>query len=155
MRGHAYDLRDDLAGLSHVAEPQPRKTDRAATNIVDINERLPLHLDMVVADVLAEAVEASRKAGASDHRIFRRMAEFAASVLDDPMRPELSPEGPLEALHAFQLLAPAFFELGLPPAQMAQILRYFAAAMAGEIEAKGLLEEAKARVVANRTAAGS
>jgi len=38
---------------------------------------------------------------------------------------------------------------------MAAVLRYFAAAMAGEIEAKGIIEEAKALVVANRAAQGA
>jgi len=32
------------------------------------------------------------------------------------------------------------------------VLRYFAAAMTGEIEAKGMIEEAKAQIVANRAA---
>ena len=81
------------------------------------------------------------------------MAEIATSVLDDPMRPQPSPEGPEEALRFFKMLAPAFFDLGLTPAHMAAVLRYFAAAMAGEIEAKGLIEEAKALVVAKRASA--
>jgi hypothetical protein len=153
MTSHACDFRDYLAReVSHPADPDHRLPHQAATNIVDINDRLPLHLDMVVSEFLAQAVEASRKAGASDHRIFKRMAEIAASVLDDPLRPKPSADGPEEALGYFKLLAPAFLDLGLTPAHMAAVLRYFAAAMAGEIEAKGMIEEAKARLLAKRTA---
>jgi len=147
----AFDFRNHLSGqLSNLAEPSRHE---AITNVVDINDRLPLHLDMVVSGFLAHAIEGSRKAGASDHRIFKRMAELASSVLDDPVRAgSSSPEGPQEALHLFKMLAPAFFDLGLTPAHMAAVLRYFAAAMAGEIEAKGIIEEAKALVIANRAA---
>jgi hypothetical protein len=154
MKSNAFNFREHFdQQLSNLAELKKRNPHQATANVVDINDRLPLHLDMVVSDCLAHAVDASRKAGASDHRIFRRMAEIAASVLDDPMRPQPSPEGPEEALRFFKMLAPAFFDLGLTPAHMAAVLRYFAAAMAGEIEAKGLIEEAKALVVANRASA--
>jgi len=153
MKSNAFNFREHFdRQLSHLAELKKRNPHQATTNIVDINDRLPLHLDMVVSDFLAQAVDASRKAGASDHRIFKRMAEVAASVLDDPTRPKPSPDGPEEALRFFKMLAPAFFDLGLTPAHMAAVLRYFAAAMAGEIETKGLIEEAKALVVANRAA---
>ena len=155
MTSSAFDLRDHLGKqLSNLAELKKRHPHKAETNIVDINDRLPLHLDMVVSDFLAQAVDASRKAGASDHRIFKRMAEVAASVLDDPMRPEPSPGGPEEALRFFKMLAPAFFDLGLAPLHMAAVLRYFAAAMSGEIEAKGMIEEAMALVAANRRSPG-
>ena len=151
MTSSAFAFRDHLGKqLSNLAVIENRH--QAVPNVVNINDRLPPHLDMVVSEFLAQAVEASRKAGASDHRIFKRMAEFAASVLDDPMRPEPSPEGPEEAQQFFKMLAPAFFDLGLSPAHMAAVLRYFAAAMAGEIEAKGMIEEAKACIVANRAA---
>jgi hypothetical protein len=153
MTSYACDFRDHLARqVSHLADPDQRLPHQAATNIVDINDRLPLHLDMVVSEFLAQAVEASRKAGASEHRIYKRMAEIAASVLDDPVRPKPSPDGPEEALRHFKILAPAFLDLGLTPPHMAAVLRYFAAAMAGEIEAKGMIEEAKARLLAKRTA---
>jgi hypothetical protein len=145
MRSSAFDV----WSVAEFESPQPPQV---STNIVDINDRLPLHLDGVVSQFLAEAVQASRNAGASDHRIFKRMAELAASVLDDPTRPETSPEGPEEALRFFKMLAPAFFDLQLTPAHMAGVLRYFAAAMAGEIEAKGIIEEATASVVAHRAA---
>lgn len=145
MRSSAFDVWS-------VAEFESRQPPQVSTNIVDINDRLPLHLDGVVSQFLTEAVQASRDAGASDHRIFKRMAELAASVLDDPTRPETSPEGPEEALRFFKMLAPAFFDLQLTPAHMAGVLRYFAAAMAGEIEAKGIIEEATASVVAHRAA---
>jgi hypothetical protein len=150
MMRNAFDVRNHLSkqATSHHAQ-------QARTNVVDINDRLPLHLDMVVSNFLAQAIEASRKAGASDHRIFKRMAELASSVLDNPERTGISPEGPEEALRFFKMLAPAFFDLGLTPAHMAAVLRYFAAAMAGEIEAKGIIEEAKALVVANRAAQGA
>ena len=111
-----------------------------------------------MAYALVDAVLPVAKAGngLAAHSIaavaFKRMAEVAASVLDDPTRPKPSPDGPEEALRFFKMLAPAFFDLGLTPAHMAAVLRYFAAAMAGEIEAKGLIEEAKALVVANRAA---
>jgi len=153
MTSYACDFRDHLARqVTNFADPDHGLPQQAATNIVDINDRLPLHLDMVVSEFLAQAVEASRKAGASDHRIYKRMSEIAASVLDDPVRPKPSPDGPEEALHYFKILAPAFLDLGLTPAHMAAVLRYFAAAMAGEIEAKGMIEEAKARLLAKRTA---
>ena len=145
MRSSAFDFRG-------CAEFESRQPQQVLTNILDINDRLPLHLDMVVSKFLTEAVQASRNAGASDHRIFKRMAELAASVLDDPTGPEPSPEGPEEALRFFKMLAPAFFYLQLTPAHMAGVLRYFAAAMAGEIEAKGIIEEATASVVAHRAA---
>ena len=153
MTSNAFDFRDNYRKQPcNFAELDSGQVQQAATNIVNINDRLPLHLDMVVSGFLTQAVEGSRKAGASDHRIFKRMADMAANVLEDPMRPEPSPEGPEEALHFFKMLAPAFFDLGLTPAHMAAVLRYFAAAMAGEIEAKGIIEEAKARVLANRAA---
>src|SRR6185295_2161012 len=99
MKRNAFNFREHFdRQLSNLAELKKRNPHQANTNVVDINDRLPLHLDMVVSDCLAHAVDASRKAGASDHRIFRRMAEIAASVLDDPMRPQPSPEGPEEAL---------------------------------------------------------
>ena len=142
----------DFRQHSYGAELENRPPEPPMTNIVDINDRLPLHLDMVVSQFLAQAVDGSRKAGASEHRIFKRMAELAATVLEDPMRPDLSPEGPEEALHFFKILAPSFLDLGLTPAHMAAVLRYFAAAMTGEIEAKGMIEEAKAQIVANRAA---
>src|SRR5262245_11515336 len=153
MTSHACDFRDHLARqISHLGDPDHCLPHQTATNIFDINDRLPLHLDMVVSQFLAQAVDGSRKAGASEHRIFKRMAELAATVLEDPMRPDLSPEGPEEALHFFKILAPSFLDLGLTPAHMAAVLRYFAAAMTGEIEAKGMIEEAKAQIVANRAA---
>jgi hypothetical protein len=152
MMRNAFDFRKQLSNLAELARHDPHQP---TTNVVDINERLPLHLDMVVSAFLAQAIEASRKAGASEHRIFRRMAELASSVLDDPVRTGTSSEGPEEALRFFKMLAPAFFDLGLAPAQMATVLRYFASAMAGEIEAKGMIEEAKALVVANRAAEGA
>ena len=153
MTSHACDFRDHLARqISHLGDSDHCLPHQTETNILDINDRLPLHLDMVVSECLAQAVEASRKAGASDHRIFKRMAEIAASVLDDPVRSNPSPEGPEEALRYFKTLAPAFLDLGLSPGHMAAILRYFAAAMAGEIEAKGMIEEAKARLLAKRNA---
>jgi hypothetical protein len=156
MMRNAFDFRSHLSKqLSNLAELARHDPHQPTTNVVDINERLPLHLDMVVSAFLAQAIEASRKAGASEHRIFKRMAELASSVLDDPVRTGSSSEGPEEALRFFKMLAPAFFDLGLAPAQMATVLRYFAAAMAGEIEAKGMIEEAKALVVANRAAEGA
>src|SRR5262245_45417609 len=156
MTSKAFDFGKHFSKqVSNLAELSSRHPHQATTNVVDINDRLPLHLDMVVSGFLAQAIEASRKAGASDPRIFKRMAELAASVLDDPERPPSSPDGPEEALRFFKMLAPAFLDLGLTPAHMAAVLRYFAAAMAGEIEAKGLIEEAKALVIANRAAAGA
>jgi hypothetical protein len=152
MTSGAFDFRDHPGEEFSLAAFENRHPHQVLTNIVDINERLPLHLDMVVSDHLAKAVLASRKAGASDHRIFRRMAELAASVLDDPTRPEPSPEGPEEALRFFKMLAPAFFDLELTPAHMSGVLRYFAAAMAGEIEVQGIIEEATASVLAHRVA---
>jgi len=154
MTRSAFDVRDQLGRQQATrADLEDRHPDLAVTNIVDINDRLPLHLDMVVSQFLAQAVDASRKSGASDHRIFKRMAELAASVLEDPMRPELSPEGPEEALRFFKMLAPSFLDLGLTPEHMAAVLRYFAAAMTGEIEAKGMIEEAKAQIAAKRATA--
>jgi len=156
MTSSAFDFAKHFSKHpSNVAELSSRHPQQTPTNVVDINDRLPLHLDMVVSTFLAQAIEASRKAGASDHRIFKRMAELAASVLDDPLRTGSSPEGPEEALRFFKMLAPAFCDLGLAPAHMAAVLRYFAAAMAGEIEAKGMIEEAKALVFANRAAEGA
>src|SRR5215510_14906715 len=153
MMRKAFDFRNHRSKQSsNFGEATGHHPHQATTNVVDINDRLPLHLDMVVSGFLAQAIEASRKAGASDHRIFKRMAELAASVLDDPERPPSSPDGPEEALRFFKMLAPAFLDLGLTPAHMAAVLRYFAAAMAGEIEAKGMIEEAKARLLAKRTA---
>src|SRR5262249_1794174 len=111
MTRHACDFRDHLARqVSDLPDSDHPLPPQAATNFVDINDRLPLHLDMVVSEFLAQAVEASRKAGASDHRIYKRMAEIAASVLDDPVRPKPSPDGPEEALRYFKILAPAFLD---------------------------------------------
>jgi hypothetical protein len=156
MMRKAFDIRNHRSKQhSNFGEATSHHPHQATTNVVDINDRLPLHLDMVVSSFLAQAIEASRKSGASDHRIFKRMAELASSVLDDPVRTGTSPEGPEEALRFFKMLAPAFFDLGLAPAHMAAVLRYFAAAMAGEIEAKGIIEEAKALVLANRAAQGA
>jgi hypothetical protein len=156
MTSNAFDFRGHVSKqLSNLAEFARHHPHQATTNVVDINDRLPLHLDMVVSAFLAEAIEASRNAGASDHRIFKRMAELASSVLDDPIRTGSSSEGPEEALRFFKMLAPAFFDLGLTPAHMATVLRYFAAAMAGDIEAKGMIEEAQALVVAKRAAEGA
>ena len=156
MTRNAFDFGKHFSKQpSNSAELSSRHPHQAPTNVVDINDRLSLHLDMVVSTFLAQAIEASRKAGASDHRIFKRMAELATSVLDDPARAGTSTEGPEEALRFFKMLAPAFFDLGLTPAHMAAVLRYFAAAMAGEIEAKGMIEEAKALVFANRAAEGA
>src|SRR6476619_5065588 len=110
MTSGAFDFRDHPGEEFSLAAFENRHP-QVLTNIVDINERLPLHLDMVVSDHLAKAVLASRKSCASDHRILTRRAELAASVRDDPTRPEPSPEGPEEALRFFKMLAPAFFDL--------------------------------------------
>src|SRR5215813_11776026 len=62
MKSNAFDFREHFdRQLSNLAELKKRHPQQATTNVVDINDRLPLHLDMVVSDFLAQAVDGSRK----------------------------------------------------------------------------------------------